>query len=839
MAKFDHLQVVTPGQAREFKSNLNVVKAPPAPRDRVPHGEKLLAQLAELRERQAPAGPSEDADESRREGMAIVLEIKPRGFLDFSKLDWSSDKIELLNVVDGKTSDTVVLFVPDGRLDALEERVRKYLYESKDDGSPRMATLVNVIENIRSAAFDELWTDKKEAPRPAEQAWLQIWLRLRPDGPQATYAQFAEICARLKAELEPGYLTFPGRVVVAMHASRLELESDIHALDAIAEIRLAEETAEFYLADLTPADQMEWVRNLLARTTHRADSEAGAYVTLLDTGVAHSHPLLDRGIASADLHAIADTWITTDHSGHGTQMAGLVLHGNLVGPLSSEDQLQVDHRLESVTILPPTGMNPPHLYGWITQEAARRVETPHPERRRAFAMPVTAEGQTTGTPSEWSAAIDQLAFDAVADEKAAVGHDAQKAPRLFVISAGNVPWSAWGDYPAINMTSTVESPGQAWNAITVGACTHLVEVDAARWPTATVLAQEGELSPSSTTSLIWHSAWPFKPDVVAEGGNGCRDRDGVIAGPDSVRVLTTQREYTQSLLTDSGDTSAATAEVARLCARVSHRYPAHWPETVRALVIHGARYTAAMRAGLPKHLKKEDKRNLVRRFGYGAVSDDVSLASSEQRPTLIVQESIHPYRRDKSSIRLNEMKVHDLPWPADVLAALGEAKVELRITLSYFIDPNPSQRGWLSKFRYQSHGLRYAVQAATESEEEFHQRINKIDRDAAAAENEEDAETSPDPDAGGWLLGSQMRNRGSIHSDVWKGTAAELATKSRIAVFPVGGWWKDWRKAGRPESSVRYALVVSLEVSEDIDVDLYTPIATKLGVPVVVEIDSQ
>lgn len=839
MAEFNHLQIAAAGRAREFKSTLSVRAASPAPRDRISHGQKLLAQLTALRGQQVPGDDVVDGDGTHREGMAIALEIKPKGFLDFSRLDWSKDQIELLNVVEGKQSDTVVLFVPEGRLEALERRVRTYLERNTKKGAPQLASIVNVIENIRRAAFDELWTDTRNPPTPAHKSWLQVWLRLRPEGPAATFDRFKAVCEWLDIELESGYLTFPGRIVVALRATRTELESDVEALDAIAEIRQAEETAEFFLADLTPADQADWVRDLARRTTYLNSMDAGAYVTLLDTGVAYNHPLLKHGLASSDAHAISETWTINDHHGHGTQMAGIALHGNLVMPLQSNSQIQIDHRLESVNILPAEGETPSHLYGWITEEAARRVESPHPKRRRAFAMPVTAVGQTSGTPSEWSAAIDQLAFGAAADEDATVGGEAQATPRLFVISAGNVPWTAWADYPVINLTTTVESPGQAWNAITVGACTDLVYVDATRWPSAKVIAKQGGLSPSSTTSLIWHSPWPFKPDVVAEGGNGCIDTHGVIAGPDSLRLLTTQRDFTRAFITDTGDTSAAAAEVARLCARVSHRYPTHWPETIRALVIHGARHTATMRAELPKHLKKEEKRNLVRRFGYGVINPDASLTSSEHRPTLVIQDSIHPYRREKSTIKLNEMKVHSLPWPAEALAALGEVKVDLRISLSYFIDPNPSQRGWQSKFRYQSHGLRFAVQAATESEEEFYQRINKIDRDAAAADSDEDIESRLDPDSNGWMLGAQMRNRGSVHSDIWSGTAVELAAKSRIAVFPVGGWWKDWQKAGRPESSVRYSMVVSLEVSSEIDVDLYTPIATLLNVPVAIEIDEQ
>lgn len=84
-------------------------------------------------------------------------------------------------------------------------------------------------------------------------------------------------------------------------------------------------------------------------------------------------------------------------------------------------------------------------------------------------------------------------------------------------------------------------------------------------------------------------------------------------------------------------------------------------------------------------------------------------------------------------------------------------------------------------------------------------------------------------------FGAQMRSRGSIHSDVWFGNAARLAAKSHIAVFPVGGWWKDWKDAGADLTPVKYALIVSLEVLDDIDVDIYTPIAASIGVPVVVQ----
>jgi hypothetical protein len=68
----------------------------------------------------------------------------------------------------------------------------------------------------------------------------------------------------------------------------------------------------------------------------------------------------------------------------------------------------------------------------------------------------------------------------------------------------------------------------------------------------------------------------------------------------------------------------------------------------------------------------------------------------------------------------------------------------------------------------------------------------------------DEQESMGDPDGGNWFLGAQMRGRGSIHSDVWFGNAAQLAEKSNIAVFPVGGWWKDWKENERHSTPVRY-----------------------------------
>lgn len=168
------------------------------------------------------------------------------------------------------------------------------------------------------------------------------------------------------------------------------------------------------------------------------------------------------------------------------------------------------------------------------------------------------------------------------------------------------------------------------------------------------------------------------------------------------------------------------------------------------------------------------------------------------------------------------MNFHHLPWPIDELLALGETEVEMRVTLSYFIEPNPSSRVATSRYRYQSHGLRFEVKRSLESSEAFKARINQAIRDEDF-ENHHQAGPS-----GNWLVGTDGRTKGSIHSDIWRGTAADLATQDVIGVYPTHGWWSRRLPLKRYENIARYSLIISIRTPST-ELNLYTPIANKIG----------
>lgn len=89
-----------------------------------------------------------------------------------------------------------------------------------------------------------------------------------------------------------------------------------------------------------------------------------------------------------------------------------------------------------------------------------------------------------GRPSSWSSKLDSLAADA---------DNGGEFPRLFVQSAGNIrDNNSWLLYPDSLSTNLIHDPGQAWNALTVGACTNKVDTG----PTDYLpIAKVGGLSP--------------------------------------------------------------------------------------------------------------------------------------------------------------------------------------------------------------------------------------------------------------------------------------------------------------------------------------------------------
>ena len=323
----------------------------------------------------------------------------------------------------------------------------------------------------------------------------------------------------------------------------------------------------------------------------------------------------------------------------------------------------------------------------------------------------------------------------------------------------------------------------------------------------------------------------MKPDVVLEGGNVARDSLGAVT-ISSLSLLTTshrpaERSFHHKLRHQRGDRSCVPAgsagdgSISWPLARDGSRVDCPFRGVDRCNESHVlARRSQSIQRRLPE---------LVRRCGFGVPDLERALWSVANSLTMVVEETLVPFkRRESGNVVSREMHIHNLPWPQEALEVLGETPVEMRVTLSYFIEPNPSRRGVTSRYRYESHGLRFDVKRPLETIDGFRGRIS-----AAARDDKYDSGGSgSDPS---WRIGTQGRHRGSIHGDIWCGSAADLASRGFIAVYPTSGWWKTRPTLQHYDRAVRYSLVVSIRAPE-VDVDLYAEVANQIDVALPIEI---
>jgi hypothetical protein len=816
-----HLIITNTARTERFTSPSSGGGQKPIPeRDRNEHGQYLLQQVRQLEQELQQLGQEQRAfGVDAGNGVLLEFESAPNFELPLQSLENKPKRIELVSVreEDGKTFATV--FVPEGKLSHFEKILVDYLEKQTAKESPKNQPLVNRISHIRMAAVKALWTDDPSVyPQDNEESiWWEIWLRVGEDR-ETILNFFREYGQRVGLEIADREIRFPERTVISARGTKTQLSCSIQLLNCLAELRRVKETAEFFDC-LDSIEQREWMKEALERIDP-PNSDTFA-VCIFDTGVNESHDLLSPMLTPQDIHTVNPNWGKDDRNGHGTNMAGLALYGDLTDLLVSSHRFKVSHRLESVKILrKPGDNNEGALYGDLMREAISRVEIQAPQRKRVVCMAVSAkDNRDRGKPSTWSAAIDSLSSGLEEEDE---------TRRLIIVSAGNIELSNCSQYPQGNTTDGIHDPGQSWNALTVGAFTDKDWIDPSTYPSYRVVASKGDLSPFSCTSAAWDKPWPLKPDVVFEGGNAAHDPAGGADTLSSLQLLTTKHHVFEKPFVLFNGTSAATALAARMAAQIQAIYPDFWPETTRALIVHSAEWTQAMLNRYGPKRSKTEIRNLIRHCGFGVPSLETALWSAGNSLTLIAQDSLQPFNKIEGEMKSQDMNLHTIPWPSEDLEELGEAEVEMRVTLSYFIEPNPASRGWTGRYRYESHGLRFDVKRPTEAVDEFRYRINRYARD-------EEKGTRSDGDDSGWTIGSNTRHLGSIHSDRWIGTAADLAERGYIAVYPALGWWKERPKLERWNKRARYALVISIKTQKT-EVDLYSVIEGKIRTPTITEI---
>ena len=829
IGKLPHIVLTVPPEVNAYTTPNGGGNSVAPLREREPHGQFLQKQLRVAWE---SAEEEQAVSFCTRNGIYLEFASDPDFELNLKSLENITNRIRLLNVrkkskpvaafSDEDKNQKVIyatVYVPHNKKKFFLDKLKEYVNEETPKGKPKNAKLVDSIADIQKAlGVDSFWVDSADLVPIDDPEWVEVWLSSDTDD---VICSFENLLADLSIQDRDGHIKFPERTVKVIYANRAQLEKLIQLSDYIAEYRLAKATAAYW-TELSNKEQAEWVKDLLKRC--HVDHESKSVVCLLDTGVNNGHPLIQLVLSNNDCQAVNPEWGTDDHHkhGHGTLMAGIAAYGDLTKALESSEKIELAHRLESVKILPPNGSNEPDLWGYITSQAISRAEIQAPNNKRTICIAITAEDtRDRGRPSSWSAELDKIASGADDDSR-----------RLLVVSAGNT-FSNMGDiYPDIQKENSVHDPAQAWNALTVGAFTELDQITDDTYADYTPVAPKGGLSPFSTTSATWEeNKWPIKPELVLEGGNLAIDDSGLLTDCDDLSLLSTFSDPQKAHFSYFNMTSAATARLAWMAGKLQASNPGFWPETIRALLIHSAEWPEVLKNQFLVDENKKNYKNLMSICGYGVPNLEQAMYSAQNSLTLIAESTLQPFdKKSGGGYKTKDMHLYELPWPKEVLLNLpDDTSVKMRITLSYFVEPGPGEVGWKDRYRYASHALRFELNSPGESKKEFSKRVNK------AMRNSDEGKSNSKSPSTHWLFGTQARDRGSIHSDIWKGTAAELADSNFIAVLPMIGWWRERGHLKCWNKETRYALIVSITASDEM-VDVYTPVAIQVGIPVPLEV---
>ncbi|MHA7854448.1 S8 family peptidase [Marinobacter shengliensis] len=783
------------------------------------HGRTLLASLEE-------SLPEERTEEYLSEDPGTYLEIVSEvGFpLAIESLD--TKECKLCNVRSEGNREYATIFLLDDRRQVFINKLERY--RKQDSRTRTHSKLFDNIFEIRLANLRDFWTSNPaDFPYENQTIWWEVWLRRRSFR-RTEVEEFLNFCEHSGIQTGAGKIEFELQTVLAVRASTSQLRASLTLISCLIELRKVTDTGHFFLAQ-SPIDQRDWVNHLLEKTNFNIDTSTS--VLVVDGGVNSNHPLLLPVLAEADCSVWDVNWPKHDPlNDHGTRQAGLVTYGDIAEAAAFEEEISVNYCLESCRILPPAGSHDRELFGSLTYFSVTNAERLNPEFNRVISLAVTADHDgISGQPTSWSSEIDQLTYDG-------------EGKRLFVISGGNIRGeNVTRHYQENTQSYGIEDPGQSWNALTVGAYTKKIDVAEHEYRHWQPLASRGDICPTSRTSVNWgwRNEAPIKPDIVEEGGNLLVSPDArELTNADCVSLVTTSDISNRTLFSDHRETSAATALASRIAAQLWSKYPNYWAETVRGLIIHSADWTDSMLAhknkGIENGLRPKDaKEVMLRMFGHGIPNYDKASSCSHQYLTLVVQDTIKPYKLKDGDLSFDEMHLIELPWPSDELLALRNAPVKLRVTLSYFIEPNPGRRSYSQRYRYQSYGLRFKLINSNEDPDSFVQRINLVERDGEYEGGQADGR--------GWGLGDQLRTRGTVHQDTWEGGASELALRNYLAVVPVAGWWKQRQSAlmsAKDEERVSYSLIVSLDIG-DAEADIYTPVEVQVDAANSVVVDTR
>ena len=518
-------------------------------------------------------------------------------------------------------------------------------------------------------------------------------------------------------------------------------------------------------------------------------------VCVIDSGIQEEHRWIQPAIHKATSYCFVPGLSATDvadlvpNGGHGTRVAGAVLHGEVV-PRSGS--IRLTHWIQNARVLDGQGALPQEVLPPL--QMRRVIEHFHHGEKRTRIFNHSINGDTpcrTKHMSAWAAEVDRVSFS---------------EDVLLIQSAGNLALSSpppkhgieqllgsGHQYPGYlaQPISRIANPAQSFQALTVGSVAYGLYQDTGWKSFASI---QGQPSSFSRTGLgIWGA---IKPEVVEFGGD-CLVSHGTnisVATPDVAKAC--YPELVRATLgggpafaRDTIGTSFATPKVTRIAAMLQALFPEESCLLYRALIAQSARWP-----DWASQLSSTMQAALLKQIGYGIPDVGRATENTDHRTTLI--------SHGEHQIGAGSCHVFQVPIPAVLRNPSEDYMVRIDVTLSYVAEPRRTRRttrGYLSTW------LDWMTNRKGEVLENFLTRAFKDEEEPA---DHEGSASIP------WVIRHQShyglpnvrRSIGTLQKDWAVMPCNALPHDLCIAVRGHKGWSKD------PEAAARYVLCVTFDV---------------------------
>ena len=409
-------------------------------------------------------------------------------------------------------------------------------------------------------------------------------------------------------------------------------------------------------------------------------------VGLVDSGVASAHPLVGPAVVAAEAlsASISDG---EDQCGHGTMVAGLILHGPLDHALAMGVLPPPFCRIVSVAVLDSNHQFPDEdlwerdlveAIEWCADQGATIINLSLGDDRRPLRSPRQQPA---------AALVDELArrLDLVIVASAGNSHPQDYLSAIGVLSFTRYPVELLG-----NSRTGILDPGTAALALTVGGITTAAAATGYSAHETVLRRPLGEPGwPSPVTRRGPGVGGSIKPEVVERSGTIGIESGRLVNNDPELGVISAQFGHGRLLGYITG-TSAAAPLVTRIAAAVKARHPDFSASLTRALVLLSTRPSnfALQLEGGTAAIRAAATLNLV---GFGQPAIGRAIESTTHRAVLVAE----------SSIAVNGVHIYELPVPSSFMAPGGVRGID--IALAY----NPRTRQ--SRLDYLSNRIEFAL----------------------------------------------------------------------------------------------------------------------------------